>query len=51
MGGGKCSSTRLTGFLEHDEGEREEPSEKYPWDGISGMRPWRGVAATTMVGV
>ncbi|HXG12029.1 MAG TPA: hypothetical protein VNK04_19905, partial [Gemmataceae bacterium] len=38
-------------FLERDEGEREPPSEKYPWDGISGVRPFRGFAATTTVGV
>ncbi len=38
-------------FLERDEGEREQPSAKYPWDGISGVRPFRGFAATTVVGV
>jgi phenylacetate-coenzyme A ligase PaaK-like adenylate-forming protein len=38
-------------FLERDEGEREPPFEKYPWDGISGVRPFRGFAATTTVGV
>ncbi len=38
-------------FLERDEGERELPYEKYPWDGISGVRPYRGFAATTTVGV
>lgn len=38
-------------FLERDEGEREAPSEKYPWDGVSGVRPFRGFAATTTVGV
>jgi phenylacetate-coenzyme A ligase PaaK-like adenylate-forming protein len=38
-------------FLERDEGEREMPSEKYPWDGVSGVRPFRGFAATTTVGV
>jgi phenylacetate-coenzyme A ligase PaaK-like adenylate-forming protein len=38
-------------FLERDEGEREPPYEKYPWDGISGVRPFRGFAATTTVGV
>lgn len=38
-------------FLERDEGEREPPSEKYPWDGISGVRPYRAFAATTTVGV
>jgi len=38
-------------FLERDEGEREPPYEQYPWDGISGVRPFRGFAATTTVGV
>lgn len=38
-------------FAERDEGEREPPSEKYPWDGVSGVRPWRGIAAQTTVGV
>jgi phenylacetate-coenzyme A ligase PaaK-like adenylate-forming protein len=38
-------------FLERDEGEREKPSAKYPWDGISGVRPFRGFASTTTVGV
>jgi phenylacetate-coenzyme A ligase PaaK-like adenylate-forming protein len=38
-------------FLERDEGEREPPYDKFPWDGISGVRPFRGFAATTTVGV
>jgi phenylacetate-coenzyme A ligase PaaK-like adenylate-forming protein len=38
-------------FLERDEGEREPPYEKYPWDGVSGVRPYHGFAATTTVGV
>ncbi len=38
-------------FLERDEGEREQPSAKYPWDGVSGVRPYRAFAATTTVGV
>lgn len=38
-------------FPERDEGEREPPFEKYPWDGISGVRPYRAFAATTTVGV
>jgi phenylacetate-coenzyme A ligase PaaK-like adenylate-forming protein len=38
-------------FLERDEGERERPYERYPWDGISGVRPFHGFAATTTVGV
>jgi phenylacetate-coenzyme A ligase PaaK-like adenylate-forming protein len=43
--------TFIPGFLERDEGEREPPMEKYPWDGISGVRPFRQLAATTVVGV
>ena len=43
--------TFIPGFLERDEGEREAPYEKYPWDGISGVRPFRQFAATTTVGV
>jgi phenylacetate-coenzyme A ligase PaaK-like adenylate-forming protein len=38
-------------FQERDEGEREKPSAKYPWDGVSGVRPFRGFAASTTVGV
>jgi len=38
-------------FPERDEGEREPPYEKYPWDGVSGVRPLRSLAATTTVGV
>ena len=54
---GRVKLTTLTkeffvpGFLERDEGERELPYAKYPWDGISGVRPFRGVAAQTTVGV
>jgi len=54
---GRVKLTTLTkeffmpGFLERDEGEREQPCEKYPWDGVSGVRPYRGFAATTTVGV
>jgi phenylacetate-coenzyme A ligase PaaK-like adenylate-forming protein len=43
--------TFIPGFLERDEGEREPPYEKYPWDGISGVRPFRQLSATTVVGV
>ena len=25
--------------------------ERFPWDGVSGVRPYRGIAATTTVGV
>jgi phenylacetate-coenzyme A ligase PaaK-like adenylate-forming protein len=38
-------------FLERDEGEREPPYERFPWDGVSGVRPFHGFAATTTVGV
>jgi phenylacetate-coenzyme A ligase PaaK-like adenylate-forming protein len=54
---GRVKLTTLTkeffmpGFLERDEGEREPPCESYPWDGVSGVRPYRGFAATTTVGV
>jgi hypothetical protein len=54
---GRVKLTTLTkeffvpGFLERDEGEREPPCEQYPWDGISGVRPYRGVAESTTVGV
>jgi hypothetical protein len=41
----------MPGFLERDEGEREAPYERCPWDGVSGVRPYRGFAATTTVGV
>ena len=41
----------VPGFLERDEGEREPPCETYPWDGVSGVRPFRGVAQQTTVGV
>ena len=43
--------TFIPGFLERDEGERERPYEKYPWDGISGVRPFRQFASATTVGV
>jgi hypothetical protein len=54
---GRVKLTTLTkeffmpGFLERDEGEREPPYVAYPWDGVSGVRPYRGFAATTTVGV
>lgn len=38
-------------LVERDEGEREPPCDLYPWDGVSGVRPYRGLAATTTVGV
>jgi phenylacetate-coenzyme A ligase PaaK-like adenylate-forming protein len=57
---GKTGRVRLTtltkeffmpGFLERDEGERERPYETFPWDGVSGVRPFAKLAATTTVGV
>jgi phenylacetate-coenzyme A ligase PaaK-like adenylate-forming protein len=54
---GRVKLTTLTkeffmpGFLERDEGEREPPYERYPWDGVSGVRPFHEFAATTTVGV
>jgi hypothetical protein len=41
----------VPGFLERDEGEREQPCEKYPWDGVSGVRPYHVLAEQTTVGV
>ena len=38
-------------FLERDEGERELPYESYPWDGVSGVRPFARIAKSTTVGV
>ena len=43
--------TFIPGFLERDEGEREQPCDEYPWDGVSGVRPFRKLAAATTVGV
>ncbi len=54
---GRVKLTTLTkeffvpGFMERDEGEREPPYEKYPWDGVSGVRPFREMAEATTVGV
>src|SRR3954462_7713176 len=54
---GRVKLTTLTkelfvpGFRERDEGVREKPSSKCPWDGVSGVKPYRGFAATTVVGV
>ena len=54
---GRVKLTTLTdeffvpGFLERDEGERERPFETYPWDGVSGVRPFHEFAAATTVGV
>ncbi|HUP22332.1 MAG TPA: hypothetical protein VNB06_05270 [Thermoanaerobaculia bacterium] len=60
VGYGETGRVRLTtltreffvpGFLERDEGEREPPYNAYPWDGVSGVRPFSRIAATTTVGV
>ena len=54
---GRVKLTTLTkeffvpGFLERDEGEREMPFETYPWDGVSGVRPFHEFAKSTTVGV
>jgi hypothetical protein len=54
---GRVKLTTLTkeffmpGFLERDEGEREPATDRFKWDGVSGVRPFRGFAATTTVGV
>lgn len=41
----------VPGFLERDEGEREAPFDRYPWDGVSGVRPYRSLEGGTTVGV
>jgi phenylacetate-coenzyme A ligase PaaK-like adenylate-forming protein len=38
-------------FMERDEGVREHPTAKFPWDGVSGVKPFREIAAQTTVGV
>ena len=38
-------------FLERDEAELEPPCAEFPWEGVSGVRPYRVFAATTTVGV
>lgn len=54
---GRVKLTTLTdeffvpGFLERDEGEREAPFDKFPWDGVSGVRPFHEIASATTVGV
>jgi phenylacetate-coenzyme A ligase PaaK-like adenylate-forming protein len=54
---GRVKLTTLTkeffmpAFLERDEGEREEPYSAYPWDGVSGVRPFAKFAKSTTVGV
>lgn len=41
----------VPGFMERDEGEREQPFDLYPWDGVSGVRPFHELASATTVGV
>ena len=54
---GRVKLTTLTkeffvpGFMERDEGEREKPYARYPWDGVSGVRPFHKLAEATTVGV
>ncbi len=54
---GRVKLTTLTqeffvpGLLVRDEGERERPFIKYPWDGVSGVRPFHELAEATTVGV
>jgi phenylacetate-coenzyme A ligase PaaK-like adenylate-forming protein len=43
--------TFIPGFLERDECERERPFDRYPWDGVSGVRPFSKLAGGTTVGV
>jgi phenylacetate-coenzyme A ligase PaaK-like adenylate-forming protein len=38
-------------FFERDEAELEPPCPEFPWNGVSGVRPYRAFAATTTVGV
>jgi phenylacetate-coenzyme A ligase PaaK-like adenylate-forming protein len=38
-------------FLERDEGERAEPTERYPWDGVSNLRLFSELQDSVVVGV
>ena len=38
-------------FLERDEGERAEPIEKYPWDGVTNLRLFSRLQESVVVGV
>lgn len=38
-------------FLERDEGVRKPPCEKYPWDGVANVAPFRGFQTTVVEGV
>lgn len=54
---GRVKLTTLTkeffvpGFLERDEAIRTEPIEKYPWDGVGDVRPFRSSETHVVVGV
>ena len=48
---GNCFCQSLAEPLWADEGEREAPFEMYPWDGVSGVRPFHELASATTVGV
>ena len=45
------TSSFVPGFMERDEGECEAPFDLYPWDGVSGVRPFHELASATTVGV
>ncbi len=38
-------------FLERDEGERAEPIERYPWDGVTNLRLFAELQDSVVVGV
>lgn len=38
-------------FLERDEAEREFPCEKYPWDGVRNVRPFKKLGTSVVEGV
>jgi phenylacetate-coenzyme A ligase PaaK-like adenylate-forming protein len=38
-------------FLERDEAERERPCDKYPWDGVRNVRPFKQLGASVVEGV
>lgn len=38
-------------FLERDEGERAEPIERYPWDGVTNLRLFAALQDSVVVGV
>ena len=56
-GNGRVMLTTLTKefflprFLERDQGEMEPPCEEFPWNGVSGVRPFGASGTTTTVGV